>query len=111
MVLKAYEVMVAIDTPFDRVRVSKASAGIIQERGPQVHENEKLNSQVMMMNPQWAPVLLTSGGNLANRIQAMMNVTQLPRLPLMRLRRRPKWSMNSMHRNWPTRAMIELMAW
>ena len=41
-VLKAKETMVAIETPFERVRVSKISAGIIQERGPQVAEKEKL---------------------------------------------------------------------
>lgn len=34
--------MHAIDTPFDRVLVSKTSAGMIHESGPQVHENEKL---------------------------------------------------------------------
>lgn len=41
-VLKAKEVMVAIETPLDRVRVSKISAGMIQESGPQVAEKEKL---------------------------------------------------------------------
>src|SRR6266536_5853734 len=34
------EVMVAIETPLDRVRVSKISAGMIQESGPQVAEKE-----------------------------------------------------------------------
>ena len=42
MVLKANEVMVAIDTPLERVFVSKISAGMIHERGPQVAEKEKL---------------------------------------------------------------------
>lgn len=42
MVLKANEAMHAIDTPFDRVLVSKTSAGMIHESGPQVHEKEKL---------------------------------------------------------------------
>ena len=55
IVLKAYESIVAIETPFARVRVSNTSAGMIQERGPQVAEKEKLYSQVMMMKPQWAP--------------------------------------------------------
>lgn len=41
-VLKAKETMVAMETPLERVRVSKISAGIIQERGPQVAEKEKL---------------------------------------------------------------------
>jgi len=41
-VLNANETMVAIETPFERVRVSNISAGIIQERGPQVAEKEKL---------------------------------------------------------------------
>jgi hypothetical protein len=41
-VLKANETMVAIETPFERVRVSKISAGMTQERGPQVAEKEKL---------------------------------------------------------------------
>lgn len=68
--------MVAIETPLERVRVSKISAGITQERGPQVQEKEKLYSQVMMMKPQEAPVLwLVSGGKLAMRTQAMMNVS------------------------------------
>lgn len=42
MVLKANDIMVAIETPLARVRVSKISAGIIQLSGPQVAENEKL---------------------------------------------------------------------
>lgn len=37
-VLKAKETMTAIDTPFDLVFVSKTSAGMIQERLPQVNE-------------------------------------------------------------------------
>jgi hypothetical protein len=41
-VLKAKETMVAIETPLERVRVSKTSAGMTQERGPQVAEKEKL---------------------------------------------------------------------
>ena len=75
-VLKAKETMVAIETPLERVRVSKISAGITQERGPQVQEKEKLYSQVMMMKPQEAPMFwLVAGGKLAMRIQAMMNVS------------------------------------
>ena len=46
-VLKAKDVMVAMETPLERVRVSKISAGIIQDRGPQVAEKEKLYSQVL----------------------------------------------------------------
>jgi hypothetical protein len=41
-VLKAKETIVAIETPLERVRVSKISAGITQESGPQVAEKEKL---------------------------------------------------------------------
>jgi len=41
-VLKAKETMVAMETPLDRVRVSKISAGMTQDRGPQVAEKEKL---------------------------------------------------------------------
>lgn len=63
MVLNANDVMVAIETPFDRVRVSKTSAGIIQDRGPQVAENEKLYNHVMIIKAQCAPVLLSAGGN------------------------------------------------
>ena len=47
-VLKAKETMVAIEIPLDRVRVSKISAGMIQDRGPQVAEKEKLYSQVLI---------------------------------------------------------------
>jgi hypothetical protein len=46
-VLKAKDTMVAMETPLERVRVSKISAGIIHDRGPQVAENEKLYSQVL----------------------------------------------------------------
>ena len=46
-VLKAKETMVAIETPLERVRVSNISAGMIQVKGPQVAENEKLYSQVL----------------------------------------------------------------
>jgi hypothetical protein len=66
MVLKANEVMVASETPLDRVLVSKISAGMIQERGPQVLEKLMLKSQVTMMKPQPAPPLwLVAGGNTA----------------------------------------------
>ena len=41
-VLKAKDTMVAMATPFERVRVSKISAGMIQERGPHIAEKEKL---------------------------------------------------------------------
>lgn len=111
IVLNANEVIVAMETPLDRVRVSKTSAGIIQDNGPHVAENEKLYSQVMMMKPQCAPVLFVVGGNFASRMVATMKVTQLPRLPLIRVQRRPKRSMKRMQRNWATSAMMELMAW
>jgi hypothetical protein len=42
MVLKAKDIMVAMETPLARVRVSKISAGMIQLSGPQVAEKEKL---------------------------------------------------------------------
>lgn len=111
IVLKANEVIVAIETPLARVRVSNTSAGIIQDSGPQVAEKEKLYSQVMMMKPQWAPVLVLDGGNCASSTVATMNVTMLPRLPLIRVQRRPKRSMYIMHRNCATNAMTELIAW
>lgn len=99
IVLNAYDVMVASETPLERVRVSNTSAGMIQERGPQVHENEKLYNQVMIIKPQWAPVFLLSGGNCANSMQAMIKVTMFPRLPQIKLQRRPSRSMKRMQRN------------
>ena len=42
MVLKANDTMVAMETPLERVLVSKTSAGMIQDRGPHVAEKEKL---------------------------------------------------------------------
>lgn len=51
MVLKAKLVIVAILTPLLRVCVSKTSAGMIQLRGPHVHEKLKLYNHVIMMNP------------------------------------------------------------
>lgn len=75
-VLKANETIVAIETPLERVLVSKISAGITQERGPQVAENEKLYNHVMMMNPHEAPALCVDpGGNWAMRIQAIKKQT------------------------------------
>ena len=41
-VLKAKETMIERLTPLERMCVSKISAGIIQERGPQVAEEKKL---------------------------------------------------------------------
>ena len=65
-VLKAKETIVAIETPLERVRVSKISAGMIQERGPQVALKEKLYNHVMIMKPQEAELLCAvPGGNLA----------------------------------------------
>ena len=40
IVLKAKEVIAPIETPLERVLVSKISAGMIHERVPQVNENE-----------------------------------------------------------------------
>lgn len=82
IVLNAELVIVAILTPSERVRVSKISAGTIHESGPFVAEKEKLYAQVTTMKPQPAALLPeVPGGNLANSIVAMMNVTQLPMLP------------------------------
>lgn len=47
-VLKAKLIMVARDTPLERVCVSKISAGMIQESGPQAKENDMLKSQVLV---------------------------------------------------------------
>ena len=82
IVLKAKLVIVAILTPLERVRVSKISAGTIHESGPFVAEKEKLYIHVTTMNPQPAASLPeVPGGNLANKIVAMMKVIQLPILP------------------------------
>jgi hypothetical protein len=56
-VLKAKETIVAIETPLERVRVSKISAGIIQDKGPHVAEKEKLYSQVLdTLRLIWRPL-------------------------------------------------------
>lgn len=90
MVLKAKEVIVAILTPLDLVRVSNISAGTIQESGPFVAEKEKLNSQVKTINPQLAALLFDSpGGKVARRMVAMMNVRQFIRFPPIIAQRRP----------------------
>jgi len=90
MVLKANEVIVAILTPFDRVLVSKTSAGTIQLSGPQPKEKEKLKSQVITMNPHWAPIFSDSpGGNRAIRMAPMMNVTMLKSIAPMSTHLRP----------------------
>lgn len=113
MVLNANDTMVAMDTPLERVLVSKISAGMIHDSGPHVALNEKLYSHVMAMNPQAAPPLPSAepGGNLASSTVAMMKVTMLPRLPRIRGQRRPVWSMSIMHRNCATRAITDEMAW
>lgn len=41
--------MVAMETPLERVCVSKISAGMMKERGPQVAEKEMLYSQVLFL--------------------------------------------------------------
>ena len=61
-VLNAKLIIVAMATPIDRVRVSNISAGTIQERGPLLQEKLKLYSQVIMMKPHDAPVLLATPG-------------------------------------------------
>lgn len=110
MVLNANEVMVAIETSFARVRVSNTSARMIHDRGPQVAEKEKLYSQVIMMKPQCAPVLLVDGGKRARSTVAMMKATQLPRMQLIRVQRQPRRSMKRIQRNCAISSMIELMA-
>lgn len=52
MVLKAKDTMTPIETPLERVRVSKTSAGMTQDSGPQVAEKVMLKSQVMMIKAQ-----------------------------------------------------------
>ncbi len=101
MVLNAKLVIVARETPLDRVCVSNTSAGIIQDSGPHVAEKLKLKTQVEMMNAHCGPVppFGEPGGNLASRIVPQMNVTMLPKLPKIRGQRRPVWSMNKIQRN------------
>lgn len=75
IVLNAKDIMVASETPLARVRVSKISAGIIHERGPQVAEKEKLYTHVTMMNPQEAPVFVVSpGGKFAAWVSVGLNI-------------------------------------
>lgn len=49
IVLKAKDTITPMDTPLDRVRVSKTSEGITQDREPQVKENENWKSQPKAM--------------------------------------------------------------
>jgi translation elongation factor EF-1alpha len=75
-VLKAKDTIVAIETPLERVLVSKISAGMIQDNGPHVAENEKLYAQVQMIKPQDAALLFaTPGGNCAIKMQATRKQT------------------------------------
>jgi hypothetical protein len=112
MVLNAKDVMVAIETPLERVLVSKISAGMIQDSGPQVELKLKLYSQVTAMKPQEALALAVEpGGKTANMMVAMTKVKQLNKLPKMRGQRRPKRSMKAMQRACPHSARTEEMAW
>ena len=89
-VLNAKETMVAIITPLDRVLVSKISAGMIHESGPQAALKETLYAQVVMMKPQAAALLpFSPGGNLASKMVATMKVHMFTKLPPMRVQRRP----------------------
>lgn len=114
MVLKAKDIIVATETPFARVFISKISAGMIQDNGPQVALKEKLYTQVTTIKPQPAappPALSAPGGKLARRIVAMMKVMQLRMLPPIRGQRRPVRSMTTMQMNWAMRAMTEEIIW
>jgi len=51
-VLKAKDTMTPIETPLERVRVSKTSEGMTQDKGPQVAEKLTLKSQVLAMKPK-----------------------------------------------------------
>jgi hypothetical protein len=91
MVLNANEVMVAIETPLERVLVSKISAGMIHDNGPQVALKLKLYTQVITIKPQAAALLLLApGGKTASKMVEMINVIMFPRLPRMSGQRRPK---------------------
>ena len=108
-VLKAKLAIVAIDTPFARVLVSKISAGMIQLSGPHVALNEKLNSHIIAMKPHAAcPFWVCSGAKVASRAVATMNVTIFPRFPKMSGHRLPSRSMNTMQQSWANKAITEL---
>jgi hypothetical protein len=97
MVLNAKDVIVAMETPLERVLVSKISAGMIQDKGPQVELKQKLYSQVTAMKPQEALLFpVDPGGKTASMIVATMKVRQLPRLPPISVQRRPRRSMKAM---------------
>lgn len=58
-VLNANDVIVAMETPFERVLVSKISEQITQVRGPIVALKEKMKAQLAEV------LFVASGGNLA----------------------------------------------
>lgn len=95
MVLKPKEIMTPIETPLERVLVSKISAGMIHDSGPQEYEKETWYSQLMHVNVQdkefWTEGDLPS--NEAMAAVTIMKQTQLTRLPMINGQRRPKRSM------------------
>jgi hypothetical protein len=112
IVLKAKEIMVASETPLERVLVSNISAGMIHDKGPHVALKLKLKIQVMTMNPHAAAALFVDpGGNTANIIVEIMNVIPLPTLPRISGQRRPNRSMKQIQRNCATRAITDDIAW
>ena len=62
MVLNAKLVIAPQLTPLMRSAVPKSSAGMAQLSGPEVMKKTKLNTHVMMMKPQCAPVLVEVAG-------------------------------------------------
>jgi hypothetical protein len=74
-------------------------------------EKQKLNNQVMMINPQWAPVLFSDAGNSAMRTVLTMYVKAMRRLPTMMIVRRPTLSTRNIIRTSLIRPITELIAW
>jgi hypothetical protein len=125
--LKVKEVMAARAAPFDRVTVSKTSAGIIQARERDEHfsihpelwgflqrepmlAKVTLKIHVIMIKPQCALVLSALGGNRASSTVLTMNVQHIAKFPQMMIVRRPSLSTNNIIKASAIRPMTELIA-
>lgn len=87
--------MAPIDTPFDRVFVSKISAGIIQLNEPQVNEKETWYTQFVAIkaHPRECCTEGEAFGNEAIATVTMMKQRELIKFPIMSDHRRPTLSM------------------
>ncbi len=107
--IHAAEEVIAV--AFARVALLNISTGIAQDSGPRHEEKTRLNNHVIDTNALLALWLFVAAGKIAMRIVPITNVSPDRALPQTNGPRRPRRSINHIHKASPISAMTELPDW